>query len=60
MKQSFLLYGANGYTGQLIAQLAKKLGLLPIISGRNEAKIRPLAESLQFPYRIIDLDDTEK
>jgi short subunit dehydrogenase-like uncharacterized protein len=60
VKQSFLLYGANGYTGQLIAQLAKTLGLTPILSGRNEAKIRPLAESLQFPYRIIDLDDTDK
>jgi len=60
VKQSFLLYGANGYTGQLIAKMAKSYGLSPILSGRNEAKIRPLAQSLQLPYRIIDLNDTEK
>ena len=60
MKQSFLLYGANGYTGQLIAKLAKSYGLSPILSGRNEAKVRPLAEALKLPYRIIDLNDTEK
>ena len=60
MKKSFLLYGANGYTGQLIAKLAKSYGLSPILSGRNEAKIRPLAQALQLPYSIIDLNDTEK
>ena len=60
MKKSFLLYGANGYTGQLIAKLAKSYGLSPILSGRNEAKVRPLAQALQLPYSIIDLNDTEK
>jgi len=30
-----LLYGANGYTGQLIIQRALEKGLKPIIAGRN-------------------------
>lgn len=60
MKESFLLYGANGYTGQLIAKLAISYGLSPILAGRNESKIRPLAEELKLPYRIIDLNDIEK
>ncbi|MDE3144559.1 MAG: saccharopine dehydrogenase NADP-binding domain-containing protein [Bacteroidota bacterium] len=60
VKESFLLYGANGYTGQLIAKLAKSYGLSPILGGRNESKIRPLAEELKLPYRIIDLNETEK
>lgn len=60
MKESFLLYGANGYTGRLIAKLAKSYGLTPILAGRNETKIHSLATELNLPYRIIDLNDTEK
>jgi len=56
----FLLYGANGYTSQLITRLAKDYNLKPILAGRNETVIRPIAESLQLPYRIVDLSDTEK
>ena len=57
MQDQFLLYGANGYTGKLIAKLASTYNLQPILAGRTEALIKPLAESLQLPYRIIDLDD---
>lgn len=60
MKKYFLLYGANGYTAKLIAQLAKSYGLTPILSGRNEAKIRSIAQELGLTYRIIDLNDTKK
>ncbi|MEO6252468.1 MAG: saccharopine dehydrogenase NADP-binding domain-containing protein [Ferruginibacter sp.] len=58
MQDQFLLYGANGYTGKLIAKLASTYNLQPILAGRTEALIKPLAEALQLPYRIIDLDDT--
>ena len=40
---SFLLYGANGYTGQLIAEMAAQYGLRPLVAGRNEEVIRALA-----------------
>ena len=33
--RTFLIYGANGYTGQLITHLAVKEGLKPILAGRN-------------------------
>jgi len=56
----FLLYGANGYTGQLTAKLAKEYNLEPILAGRNKASIQPLAESMQLPFRIVDLSDKEK
>ena len=52
---TFLLYGANGYTGQLIAKQAADYGLIPIIAGRTEAKVKSLAEQLGYEYRIFDL-----
>ena len=57
MPNQFLLYGANGYTGQLIAKLAASYNLQPILAGRTEANIKPLADTLQLPYRIVDLND---
>lgn len=57
MQNQFLLYGANGYTGKLIAKLASTYNLQPLIAGRSVAYIKPLADELQLPYRIIDLDN---
>ncbi len=59
MQNQFLLYGANGYTGKLIAKLAASYQLQPILAGRTESLIQQLAEELNLPYRIIDLDDRE-
>jgi short subunit dehydrogenase-like uncharacterized protein len=56
----FLLYGANGYTGQLTARIARQYNLQPILAGRNESAIRPIAEQLQLPFRIFSLDDKNK
>lgn len=53
----WLLYGANGFTGVLIAEEAKRRGLAPILAGRREDAIRPLAERLHLPYRVFRLDD---
>lgn len=56
----WLLYGANGYTGTLMAEYAVEKGLKPVLSGRSEAKIRPLAERLELDWVIIDLQDKQK
>ena len=56
-ENQFLLYGANGYTGKLIAKLSSTYNLQPILAGRTEANIKPLADELQLPYRIVDLDN---
>jgi hypothetical protein len=34
----WMIYGANGYTGALIAREAKKRGAAPILAGRNAAQ----------------------
>ena len=60
MQNQLLLYGANGYTGKHIAKHAATYNLQPILAGRTEANIKPLAAELQLPYRIIDLDNKEQ
>ncbi len=57
MSSNFLLYGANGYTGALIARLAVQRGLRPILAARNPDKIAPLATELSLEYRAFSLDD---
>lgn len=54
----FLLYGANGYTGKLIAGLAASYGLVPILAGRKKKQIQALAEELDLDYRVFSLKDT--
>ena len=56
---TFLLYGANGYTGQLIARMAAEYGLKPILAGRTESSLQTMATSLNLPYKVIDLSDTD-
>jgi len=55
-----LIYGANGYTGELITRFAADRGLKPIIAGRNEAAIKPIGEKYGFEFRTFALDETEK
>lgn len=55
----WMLYGANGYTGELIAREAKARGLQPILAGRSRAKLEPLARELGFEFRVFALDDAQ-
>ena len=60
MANTFLIYGANGYTGELIARFSAERGLKPILAGRNEAKISELAAKYGFEYSVFSLDETAK
>lgn len=53
---TWMLYGANGYTGELIAELAVRRGQRPVLAGRSAAKIAPLAERLGLEHREFGLD----
>jgi len=57
---TFLLYGANGYSGKLITDLAGAYGLKPVLAGRNEKSIRQVADKYSLDYIIVDLSETEK
>jgi short subunit dehydrogenase-like uncharacterized protein len=56
---SFLIYGASGYTGKLIVELSIKKGLKPVLAGRTESKIQPLAEKYGLEYLVFGLDNVE-
>ena len=53
---SLLIYGANGYTGVLIARRAADRGLPAILAGRRAAALEPLAAQLGRPFRAFALD----
>ena len=57
-QNDFLLYGANGYTGELIARYAAQYQLQPTLAGRKKDTITALATRLNLPYKIIDLNET--
>lgn len=52
----WMLYGANGYTGRITAELAVARGMRPVLAGRRETEIRPLAEKLGLEWRCFNLD----
>jgi len=60
MDNNFLIYGAYGYTGELIVRYAAERGLKPILAGRNAEKVGKLADRYGMEKRIFSLDETEK
>ncbi len=54
---TWLLYGANGYTGELIAREAANRGLQPILAGRSAHRIEPLARELGLRHRVFAVVD---
>lgn len=57
MDKPWMIYGANGYTGELIAREAARRGLQPLLAGRSAGKIAPLAQELGLEWRAFDLAD---
>ncbi|MBV8665484.1 MAG: saccharopine dehydrogenase NADP-binding domain-containing protein [Burkholderiaceae bacterium] len=51
-----MIYGANGYSGRLIAAEALRLGLRPVLAGRGAA-VEELGAELGLPVRRFDLGD---
>jgi short subunit dehydrogenase-like uncharacterized protein len=54
---SWLLYGANGYTGELTAREAVRRGLRPVLAGRSREPVETLAHELGLEWRTFRLDD---
>ncbi len=52
----WLLYGANGYTGEITARLAAARGRRPVLAGRSPA-VRALADELGLEQRRFPLAD---
>lgn len=56
-ERQLLIYGANGYTGKLIAACAAAQGLAPIIAGRSAPEVEAVADSLGLEARIFSLSE---
>lgn len=54
---ALFLYGAYGFTGELIAREAVRRGLAPLLAGRRAAPLAALARELALPWRVAPLDD---
>jgi len=52
----WMIYGANGYTGEMAAREAVARGLRPVLAGRNAAALEKLGEELGLPVRAFGLD----
>jgi short subunit dehydrogenase-like uncharacterized protein len=54
--RKWMIYGATGYTGRLVAQDAKRQGLSPILAGRGR-EVAALAAELGLPACVFPLSD---
>jgi short subunit dehydrogenase-like uncharacterized protein len=55
----WMIYGAYGYTGELIAREAVRRGQKPILAGRDAAKTDALASELGLKARVFDVTRPE-
>jgi short subunit dehydrogenase-like uncharacterized protein len=57
MGAQLLIYGANGYTGEIIAGLCQKNGVNALLAGRDGAKIAALGRETGFEVRVFGLEN---
>lgn len=55
----WMIYGANGYTGELIAREAVASGERPVLAGRRAGAVGSLAAELGLEHRIFELREGE-
>lgn len=55
MTSRVLLYGATGFTGQLLAERLRDDGHDLVLAGRDGAKLAPIAHRLGLPFRAFGL-----
>lgn len=56
---NWMIYGANGYTGELIAREAQSRGLSPVLAGRKQEALLPLSRELGLELRVFGLEGAE-
>lgn len=57
--KKFMIYGATGYTGRMVAEHATKFGTSVVLGGRSEGPLAELALKLGVEYRVFALDDSD-
>lgn len=59
MPPRLMVYGATGYTGQLLVGELLARGVRPLLGGRSRDKLARIAERLDLDWRVASLDDEE-
>jgi short subunit dehydrogenase-like uncharacterized protein len=59
MAGKWMIYGANGYAGELASREAVKQGLHPVLASRDKGVVA-LARELDLDYRVFPLDAPER
>jgi short subunit dehydrogenase-like uncharacterized protein len=57
---NWMIYGATGYTGELIAREAVGRGMRPVLAGRSPDKVARLADQLGCPRRVFGLGSIDE
>ncbi|HEX9398780.1 MAG TPA: saccharopine dehydrogenase NADP-binding domain-containing protein [Anaeromyxobacter sp.] len=59
MAGPLLVYGAYGYTGELVARRAVERGLSPVLAGRDSEQLVRVARALGCEWRAFPVSDPE-
>lgn len=59
-QKPWMIYGANGYTGELITREAVRRGQKPVLAGRSLEKVQVLASELGLEAIGFSLDNVEQ
>ena len=59
MAEPLIIYGATGYSGRLLTSAAVERGLLPVLCGRNAAKLASLAQQHGLEHRVAAVTDAQ-
>jgi len=54
---NWMIYGATGYTGALIARAASQRAERPVLAGRSRVKVEALARELGLEWRAFELGE---
>ena len=54
---SWMIYGAYGFTGRLIVEEALRRGHRPVLAGRDAEQLRSMAKPLELEIMPLSLDD---
>ncbi|HLG22630.1 MAG TPA: NAD(P)H-binding protein, partial [Candidatus Manganitrophaceae bacterium] len=57
--EPWMIYGAYGYTGTLVAEESVRRGHRPVLAGRSADRLAALAKRLELEYRATSLQDEE-
>jgi short subunit dehydrogenase-like uncharacterized protein len=59
MNNTLIIYGAYGYTGQLVAKECKAKNLQAILSGRNREALEKQSKETGYPFEVVDVNDSQ-